>query len=324
MKEYGGYLPLELPQGKEYYDNLSGMRILRLNCGRSAIYCALLSAAPKKVYIPYYNCATVTKPFELLKIPYEYYRLDDDFIPAGVSLAQDEYLLWVNYFGTAAGSNAWKVFDMHRRVIFDNTQAFFSPPVRGAYNVYSCRKFFGVSDGAYLIADRLDCPALTEDMSATSAHYMIKAYESGTNGSYADHLANEAAIFSEPKLMSAFTRRVLSSIDYSYVKKRRIENYKALADILGPMNRLSSIEEDQIPMVYPLLMESEGLREYLVKNRVYAPHWWKCVLEMVPVDSLESRLSRHLAPLPIDQRYDSGDMREIAEIVKRFASSTSV
>ena len=38
QREFGGYLPLELPHGQELY---TGAGVLRLNCGRNAIVAAL-------------------------------------------------------------------------------------------------------------------------------------------------------------------------------------------------------------------------------------------------------------------------------------------
>ena len=41
QREFGGYLPLELPHGQELY---TGAGVLRLNCGRNAIVAALRDA----------------------------------------------------------------------------------------------------------------------------------------------------------------------------------------------------------------------------------------------------------------------------------------
>lgn len=45
QREFGGYLPLELPHGQELY---TGAGVLRLNCGRNAIVAALRDAGRKK------------------------------------------------------------------------------------------------------------------------------------------------------------------------------------------------------------------------------------------------------------------------------------
>ena len=58
----------------------------------------------------------------------------------------------VNFYGVFFPINDY-CWIPTRSLIIDNTQAFYEPPRKGAYNVYSCRKFFGVSDGAYLIKE---------------------------------------------------------------------------------------------------------------------------------------------------------------------------
>ena len=44
QREFGGYLPLELPHGQELY---TGAGVLRLNCGRNAIVAALRDAGAR-------------------------------------------------------------------------------------------------------------------------------------------------------------------------------------------------------------------------------------------------------------------------------------
>ena len=69
------------------------------------------------------------------------------------------------------------------------------------------------------------------------------------------------------------------------------------------------------PFVYPLLIEEPGLRQRVVGNHIYTPQWWKYLLNEVPQDSVEARLSKWLLPLPVDQRYTEQDMNEMAGIV---------
>ena len=45
QREFGGYLPLELPHGQELY---TGAGVLRLNCGRNAIVAAPCATRAQK------------------------------------------------------------------------------------------------------------------------------------------------------------------------------------------------------------------------------------------------------------------------------------
>ncbi|QHI72061.1 hypothetical protein [Aminipila terrae] len=317
MKEYGGYLPLELPQKQEYYIS-EEENMVRLNCGRSAISYAISDARPSKVFIPYYNCHTVLETLERLKVRYELYSIDEEFMPKDVELREDELLLYVNYYGIISRKNLECINKNFKNVIFDNTQAFFSKPFENAYNVYSCRKFFGVSDGAYLIKDGIKKTKLQRDNSFDRIAFMAKCVDCSTNDAYHDHLANEAEIAKGVLAMSKFTKRVLESIDYESVKAKRVKNFGALKKELGTINKLNTNIKEQIPMVYPLVVEDKGLREKLVKHKIYIQQWWKCVLDFSNAGNFEKNISEYLFPIPIDQRYNVNDMRKIANIIKEY------
>lgn len=72
MKEYGGYLQLELPMKSEYFAYIPEKDIVRLDCGRSTFWYAFNIIKPKKVYVPYFNCINSTDPIEALGIEYEF------------------------------------------------------------------------------------------------------------------------------------------------------------------------------------------------------------------------------------------------------------
>lgn len=122
QREFGGYLPLELPHGQELY---TGAGVLRLNCGRNAIVAALRDAGAKKVYLPYYNCNTVYDAVTRAGFAVERYPLDARRLPVCPVLGDGEWLLYVNYFGIASDDLLAEVKRRWPRVIFDNTQAFF-------------------------------------------------------------------------------------------------------------------------------------------------------------------------------------------------------
>ena len=60
----------------------------------------LLSRKYKNVYIPYYICDTILKPFDKLEINYIFYHINFDFeIIEDITLKENEALLYTNYFG---------------------------------------------------------------------------------------------------------------------------------------------------------------------------------------------------------------------------------
>lgn len=317
MQEYGGYLPLELTERSEFFDRFDNAHVARYNCGRSAIVAAVEAVHPAKLYIPFYNCVAVRDALDFNGFPYEQYYLNDSLEPDVESLAQDEWILYVNYFGIASDEKKERMIEKYKNVIFDNTQAFYSPPVLdgNCMNVYSPRKFIGVADGGYLVWSgegkvNEDFPI---DISWNRAGFLFKCIEMGTNAAYHDNLESKKCFEQGVKRMSVLTRKMLKSVDYDEAAEKRDRNYRVLIDRFKHINRLHLAMEGYAPFVYPLVIEEPELREKIVKKRIYVPQWWKYLLDEVPADSIEAWLSKWLLPLPIDQRYSECDMTEMAD-----------
>jgi hypothetical protein len=317
MKEYGGYLPIELINRKEYFNDKN---TVRLNSGRSAIVYACKEGGFKRVLLPIYLCNSVADALDKHNIEYDYYNIDNNFMPINLEFQDGDIILYPNYYGIAHRENADFLVQKYKNVIIDNTQAFFEKPILNAYNVYSCRKFFGVSDGAYLIKKGIKRLRLKKDVSYKRAYYLLKAIELGTDGAYKDSLSNEKIIAELPLLsMSELTRRILASINYEFVIDQRRKNFEHMHKILGRHNKLSvKLSPDTVPMVYPFLNMNKGLRQYLVNNKVYVPQWWKSVLDSDRANEFEKELSEFLIPLPIDQRYNIEDIEYTAKMVQSF------
>ena len=155
MKEFGGYLPLELKNGKEYYE-FNDSNMLRYNSGRTAIVSAVKNIMPDRIFLPYYICETVDEAIKKFfpNIQILKYKIDKFLYPKELDLKEKDCVLVVNYFGLM-DKNIQKFIETYNNIniIVDNTQAFFSNPVwkDKVYNVYSCRKFIGVPDGGCLL-----------------------------------------------------------------------------------------------------------------------------------------------------------------------------
>ncbi|HJV74821.1 MAG TPA: hypothetical protein VJ654_11410, partial [Noviherbaspirillum sp.] len=61
-----------------------------------------------------------------------------------------------------------------------------------------------------------------------------------------------------------------------------------------------------------------GLREYLIKKRIFVPTYWKDVLELVSPSDLETHLVQELIPLPCDQRYGEKEMNRVVATCLEF------
>lgn len=314
-KEYGGYLPMELPLRQELY---TGADVMALNSGRYAIVMAAKIGGFTKVYIPLYMCRSVADALERYDISHEFYHIDEEFMPVNLRIGDREAILYANYFGINSYQRNVSVYKKYGNVIFDNTQAFYACPVSDAYNVYSCRKFIGVPDGAYLIHKGIGNAdtGMETDISCFRAAFLLKSIELGTNAVYGDNLHNEKALEDVGiKAMSMLTKRILQSADYEEIAGKRSANFNELHTALGKLNRLDLSHYKEIPMVYPLLTDRVD-RGCLVDNKIYVPQWWKWILQHSP-NAWERYLAEHLLPLPVDQRYGGEDMQQIVDIIMK-------
>lgn len=318
MKEYGGFLPLELNINKEHYSE-EEFPVLKVNSGRTAIYCALKALSPQFIYVPHYICDTVYDVIERLNIPMKKYFISEQLKPQ-ISIEDEGCILVVNYFGML-DSYIQELAQTWKNIIVDNTQAFFSKPIirKGIYNVYSCRKFIGVSDGAYLIAEEIkstDYHLKTEYSGEYSEHLMV-SYEKGTNCVYSQNIWNESRLKDNLSYMSPLTRAILSGVNYENIIRARTYNWRFLQAKLGEINLLSGLTENIVPgYAYPFLV-SESIREKLIDRKVYVSCLWKELLKEEYEGTNEYFFSKYLIPLPIDQRYGRDDMEELCKIVLR-------
>lgn len=315
MEPIGGYFGLELPHGSEYHKDA-----IRLNTGRNCLEYILRAKGYKKVYLPYYTCEVVLEPFAKLGIEYEFYHIDiyleirDQF-----DLKADEALLYVNYYGLKQSYVESLAVKVGEQLIVDNTQAFYAKPIKGIDSFYTCRKFFGVPDGAYLYTDKLLDVELEQDLSYDRFMSLTKRIDIGAEAGYTDFRELSKSLVGQPiKRMSNLTQRMMQGVDYSVVAKQRRENFIQLNKELGSSNTLDlPLEDDAVPMVYPYLTSSEGIREKLIDNKVFVARYWPNVLEWTVMGDIDYLLAYQMQPLPIDQRYRVKEMNRISTIIKK-------
>lgn len=313
MEPIGGYFSLELPLHEEYHKDA-----IRLNTGRNCLEYILRAREYKKVYIPYYTCDVVLEPFKKLAIPYEYYHVNIHLeIRDEIALKAGEALLYTNYYGLKQRYTEQLVQQYGNRLIVDNTQAFYAKPIDGIDTFYTCRKFFGVPDGAYLYTDKLLDVELEQDLSYERILSLTKRIDISPEAGYQDFRDTSKALVGQPiKRMSKLTQRMMLGIDYEAVAQRRRANYQLLNEALGKENNLElPLEDDAVPMVYPYLAPVKGLREKLIDNKIFVARYWPSVLECAKPGDIDYLLAFQMQPLPIDQRYGEEEMGQIIDLL---------
>ena len=317
QKAIGGYFSLELPYNEygEYHRDA-----IRLNTGRYCLEYVLRVKKYTKVYLPYYMCDAVLQPINKLGLDYQFYHIDKYFHIAEVlHPKKDEVILYCNYFGLM-DEYVKIVTDRYApNIIIDNTQAFFSRPLPEIDTFYTCRKFFGVADGAYLYTNKEADFDIPQDYSSSRMLFLLDRLDKSAEEAFSDyHKSEDTLDHDEIKKMSKITQFIMSSIFYKSIADRRISNYTYLHDNLSSSNMLSvDLERKNVPMVYPFLSEDINLRKKLIDNKVYVASYWPNVKNMSNLESVESQFAVNLIPIPIDQRYGNDDLNKILEIIGR-------
>lgn len=315
-KGIGGYFSLELPKHEEYHKDA-----IRLNTGRNCLEYILRSRKYNKVYIPYYTCEVILEPFQKTKTEYAFYHINQDLeLAETITLKQGDALLYTNYFGLKQRYVELLVKRFGAQLIVDNTQAFYARPLPGIDTFYTCRKFFGVPDGAYLYSTKKIDIEIEQDYSYDRVVHLVKRIDISAEEGFKDFRRVDDGFDNQPiRKMSKLTQRMMQSIDYEAVSQQRIDNYLMLQKVLGSSNRIDlPLEGDAVPLVYPYLGDVRDLREKLIANKIFVARYWPNVLNWTTKDDIEYTLAFQIQPLPIDQRYNNENMERIIDIIRNL------
>lgn len=317
MKEYGGYIEIENNYGHMLHEDA-----VALNCGRNALEYLCEAKRIKKLYLPYFLCSSVPNLCKKIGVEFECYPINEDFKPIfQQKLDGDEWLYVVNFYGQLENDYLHSLKQAYDRIIVDNAQSYFQPPVNGVDTLYTCRKYFGVADGAFLYTNtRLD-REIPRDESFERMHFLLGRYERSANEFYGEYVANNKLFATEPvEKMSRLTENLLRGINYKKVAQQRQENFDYLDVALKNINELK-LKSVYGAFMYPLLIkDGVAIRKTLQKEKIYIPTLWPNVIEECEPNSLEYRYAADILPIPIDQRYDKEDMKYLVEVIKHVSS----
>ena len=294
---------------------------LFFNSGRNALLFLLKNTLKgQAIQVPNYTCPAVWETIKKANIEPVGYEINSNFEP--LNFSPELPMIVNNYFGLK-DRFIEKFVKNNSNIIIDNAQAFFSPSY-GVPAVYSPRKFLPLPDGGILLSSfhledkysTLPCTSSIKNLN----HLFLKAERKDQEG-YKLFLENEKRIevLEEGKISKIALMRIF---DYKVVKESLRNNFNYLHKYLKNTNDLSieaiggSGSLVSIPLAYPFLCCKPGLREKLLKERIYVPRYWPMVPE---VECMKSELSKYLAeylfPLPIDSRYSIKEMEKILKVI---------
>ena len=310
MREIGGYLQLDL-----YSQPMLHEGAIALNSGRNCLAYLIRKKKIKKIWIPKFLCASVADVCRRENVDVNYYSIDLNFTP--LLEATEEWTYIVNFYGQISNDKIIKYKQKYPKLIIDNVQSYYQRPIAGVDTIYTCRKFFGVTDGAFLYSD-VELDKLETDESFERIHFLLGRFERSASEFYGEFVSEEEKIGEwDVKRMSKLTSNLLHGIDYERVKGKRKDNYQYLHSSLGDINKLVLIVPDG-PYMYPLYIENGAeIRKALQAENIFIPTLWPDVLKLCNEGELEYDLAKNILPLPIDQRYGIEDMAFVVNEINK-------
>lgn len=310
MKEIGGYIELDTYTGSMMYEDG-----IKLNCGRNALAYIIKAKNIQKILMPRFMCDSCDKVLKDNKVEVRYYSIGLDFKPVVVDYTENEWFYVVNFYGQLTNEYL-KIFNTDKLIV-DNAQAYFQKPLKDVDTLYTCRKFFGVADGAILYTNQR-ITILEQDESYKRMHFLLGRYERTASEFYPEYVENNHFFSDEPiKKMSRLTENLLHGIDYENVKNVRTRNFRYLNNEFQDINKCRVIVPEGA-YAYPLYLEKGAIvRKELQRKKIYIPTLWPAVLKICSNSDLEYRMAENILPLPVDQRYKIEDMKYVVEEVRK-------
>lgn len=312
--ELGGYIEIEKFNLPMLHDDA-----VKLNCGRCALEYVIKAKDIHRIFMPRFMCDSCDNTLKKLSVDVCYYSINMDFTPCINDIAEDEWVYIVNFYGQISNKYIESLKIRYNNLIIDNAQAYFQMPVSGVDTIYTCRKFFGVADGAVLYTDKILDTDIERDMSFDRMRFLLGRFERTASEFYLEYVENNKLFKNENiKLMSKLTENLLHGIDYEYIKYRRTSNFKMLHAAFNGINKLKlSIPEGAF--MYPLYIENgDILRKKLQKEKIYIPALWPAVFSICKEYELEYDMAKNILPLPCDQRYGDKEMKYLISKVMNF------
>lgn len=309
MREIGGYIEIDRYRG----DMLHKDGIL-LNCGRNCLKYLIRARQIKRIVLPYFCCNSVTEACQQEDIQVRYFNINENWIPQNIELNDDEWLYVVDYYGQLDKSIINGLRQRYKRIILDEAQNYFADPIEDVDTIYTCRKFFGVADGAVLYTNVKLNQNLPVDESFSRMNFLLGRFERTASEFYSEYIKNNNSFANEPvKQISKLTKNLLRGLDYDFIRERRTQNFKRLHAAFADINRLS-VRIPEGAFAYPLMIDNGAyIRQQLIKQKIYIPKLWPGIVE----NSYEYQLADNILPLPVDQRYEN---KVIEYLIKRIYS----
>jgi dTDP-4-amino-4,6-dideoxygalactose transaminase len=307
--------------------------------GRSALRVLFALLAPPQVWLPSYLCPSVLEVVDRGSA-LRFYEVDASLQIASVDWLQrvnaGDAVVAIDYFGfrpdpgpfaAARARGAW--------IVEDACQALLTSGVGGDadFVVFSPRKFVGVPDGGVLVSSRagvLDPITLAPPPAdwwrlALEAALRRREFDADgvDRGWFSLFQTAEETSPVGPFSMSELARTLLTNcFDYADIARRRINNYRILAETLAHFLVFPSLPSGVVPLGCPIrIANRDAVLTSMFAERIYPPVHWH-IRNQVP-DEFEAShgLASTIMTVPCDQRYGFDDMQRMAALIQHLGES---
>ena len=277
---------------------------------------------PSKVYIPYYCCDSLIEPLLSEQIDYSFYPISARFeIEEELVLQENEFVLFINYFGLKEDIVSKYINTYNDRLIIDNTHAYFKRSYQSNYSFNSARKWFGVPDGAFLYSP-LPLQANYDPNTAIQTDHLQNRKQGLQELAFEQYQTYERGLTDHIMAISGFSEKLLNKVDYEAVAAQRRNNFEFYHEHLNSLNQLDLNEiNEQVPFCYPLWSQADIPRNTLYDKGIFFPTLWPELLDRAADFELEKQMCRELLPLPLDHRYGTAELMRVIKVIKEISLS---
>lgn len=308
--------------------------------GRDAMKALARIAGRKKVLLPALCCESMILPFEKNGYRVEFYRLREELCADEQDVLEKLepgcVLLYMRYFGIPAFSD---VFLMSLRdrgegilIVEDRTHDILLPRAEEGFvpdaMLSSLRKWAALPDGGMLTTGLGSCEAVDDRRFANirleamkkKSRY-LESWEPELKKEFLSELNAASDILDEsgePVLMGAGEEKLLRSIDFEKLLRRRQENALLLRELLMPLESAGKLKflspsPEKSTLYFPIMLEQRReVQLAMAKRDIYCPVIWPMPEEAEGICPVCTYMTEHMLAIPCDQRYSEEDMRFIA------------
>jgi hypothetical protein len=317
--EIGGYFGLELTGGSKKFHHTP----FRLQSGRAALAFIFDFVKPAHVYVPFYTCNALLEPLIKANIGYSFYHLNADLellhLP---KLKKNELIIYVNYYDIKRDYAEKLSGHYKEQLIVDCTQSYFLNGNGHSWYFNSCRKFFGVPDGADLYApvnyNLLARYNLLHANENYVTEHLLSRFSGNTQAGSEYFTRNEVLNGEGIFKISRLSACLLSNINYNKACEARQRNFRFLHQHLGATNLIKIADPfTPAPSFYPYLPNTFFDKKQFWDQKLFIPAFWNDCQHRQDSNLFETEvhISKHIIPIPADHRYKPSDFGSLLNIL---------